>query len=177
MIIYPFFLLILEYNARYEKNSFVQQASFYNSAFNFASEHISWQILGSGVLWLFQRTCLKRWNNTHGFPRSPDILAYGHFLSFAITLGNLRRAVLMPFSSKLKNYVRGEFELYKLLKLSRYLGTWTTLKPRVLRRLYFSCILVENFCLLQKLISQSFPAIFPFVQSVFNTAPLRIKKG
>ena len=134
-------------------------------------------ILDSGISWMFQRTCVKRWNNTHGLLRSPNSLACGPFLSFAITLGNLRRAVLMPLPSTLKNSARGGGTC-----ASHYVNYQDICVLEINWSLEFLegcifCAVWLKTCLLQKQISQFFPAIFPFVQSVISTAPLCIMKG
>ena len=91
---------------------------------------------------------------------------------------NSRRAVVMLLSSTLKILLEGNLCFTNTApKLSKHPGTWTSLKHTVLRMMYISYSRVEKCCLLQKLISQSFPAGFPFVQFVFNSAPLRIIKG
>jgi len=47
--------------------------------------------------------------------------------------------------------------------LSKHLVAWTSLKPIILPRVYFSRRLIDRFCLLQKMITQSLPGVFFFL--------------
>jgi len=148
-------------------NSFVYQVSSYNCLFTFS----------------FRMQCMTR-PVTREYYRCSNVLASSaetaqqwpavcelrtsscpqfFFFFLAIVLGNLLGAVVMPLLSTLKILFCAEkFLIFSntALKLSKYLVTWTLLKPVFLPKLHFS-EQSEIFCLLQ-----TWP-LSPFQQSYF----------
>lgn len=133
---------------------------------HFLSECSAWHVLLHGNIIVVATSlpaALKQHNSDQLSANCGQVLAHNFFFFLAIVLGNLLGAVVMPLLSTLKILFCAEkFLIFSntALKLSKYLVTWTLLKPVFLPKLHFS-EQSEIFCLLQ-----TWP-LSPFQQSYF----------
>ena len=151
---------------------------------HFASEYDSWHSF-TGECHGFSNVhaCMSETTHVDQLPAiSRHSLAHESFFPFpSVTLGNLLGPLVMTLLSTLKIFVGGGGNLglsNTAHKWSKYLTTWTSLKPVFHRRLHFfgqSDWQVLAYAKADNpILSRSFLC---FVKSVIITAPLSIRKG
>ena len=166
------------YYARYEKNSFVQQDSFYSSAFNFASEHTSWHNPWQRSIMAVSTYVTEALTQHTWIPAISRQSRLRTFSFFCSHLGELTASSIDATFIHVKKIMFGGNLCFT--NHLNYQDTWVLelhWSLEFLEDCIFRAVWLKTSVSCKSWSANPFQQFFPFVQSVFNTAPLRIIKG